>query len=104
MNSACQEGRKLAVERCLFNDLVYDWPTGIMLREERGRKEEGRGREGRGGEVKKASDRGILESGLIRGWRAGGRTVTFTSVVFKVYLTLFGTPDVICLHYTSQEL
>ena len=52
MNSACQEGRKLAVERCLFNDLVYDWPTGIMLREERGRKEEGRGREGRGGEVR----------------------------------------------------
>ena len=96
MNSACQEGRKLAVERCLFNDLVYDWPTGIMLREERGRKEEGRG-----GEVKKAPDRGILESGLIRGWRTGGRTVTFTSVVFKVYLTLFGTPDVICLHSTS---
>ena len=59
------------------------------------------GGEGREVEVKKAPDRGILESGLIRGWRAGGRTVTFTSVVFKVYLTFFGTPDVICLHDTS---
>ena len=59
------------------------------------------GGEGREVEVEKAPDRGILESGLIRGWRAGGRTVTFTSVVFKVYLTFFGTPDVICLHDTS---
>ena len=45
------------MERCLFNDLVYDWPTGIMLREERGRKEEGRGREGRGGEGREGKGR-----------------------------------------------
>ena len=94
MNSACQEGRKLAVERLAHRDYV----EGGKRKKGRG---EGKGGEGRGGEVKKAPDRGILESGLIRGWRAGGRTVTFTSVVFKVYLTLFGTPDVICLHYTS---